>query len=307
MMYKIDEFEMYNAQEHGFGSTKIPLRIYRREHSSIAPAPLHSHDFIEIAVVTGGSGTHVLCLPDMDYFSYSMVKGNVCVVAPGEKHAYSFQPGESIQIINILFSPTVIQKSNAVCWDDFHYEEFIQLSSCLSARHKNNPQQIRLEPEELEQVCRLIQKIEWEFSHKETGYSTMIQLYFSTILTLMLRCYKREIATVDMDESTTLVAKILQYLDTHYQQKITLEQIAKMTHFSTRHITRCFKAATGLSLNEYLLNQRIADAKSLLASTTKKVSAVAMETGFENTSYFCQQFKRATGYTPNEYREINRV
>ena len=56
-MYKSDEFEMYNTREHGFGSTKIPLRIYRREHSPTAPAPLHSHDFLEIAVVVGGSGT----------------------------------------------------------------------------------------------------------------------------------------------------------------------------------------------------------------------------------------------------------
>ena len=76
--------------------------------------------------------------------------------------------------------------------------------------------------------------------------------------------------------------------------------------FSTRHITRRFKAATGLSLNEYLLNQRIAGAKSLLASTPKKVAEVALETGFGNASYFCQQFKRVTGYTPNEYREISR-
>ena len=306
-MYKADEFEMYNTQEHGFGYVKIPLRIYRREHSPTAPAPLHSHDFLEIAVAISGSGTHVLYLPDLDEVSCPVAKGNLCIVAPGEKHAYSFQPGESLRLINILFSPSVLQKSNAVCWDDFHYEEFIQLSSYLSVRQNGNPRQIRLDTEELDQVCRLVERIEREFSRKETGYSTMVQLYFSTILTIMLRCYKREIVTADIEEDRTLVAKILQYADTHYQQKITLDQLAEMTHFSTRHITRRFKAATGLSLNGYLLNQRIAGAKSLLASTPKKVAEVALETGFGNASYFCQQFKRVTGYTPNEYREISRI
>lgn len=306
-MYKSDEFEMYNTREHGFGSTKIPLRIYRREHSPTAPAPLHSHDFLEIAVVVGGSGTHVVYLPDMDEFSYSMARGNACIVAPGEKHAFSFQPGESIHIINILFSPAVVQKSDAVCWDDFNYQDFIQLSSYVSVRQKNVLQQILLSPDELEQICRLVEKIEEEFSRKETGYSTMIQLYFSAILTMMLRCYRREISTAEMEEDRTLVAKILRYLDTHYQQRITLEQLAEMTHFSTRHITRRFKATVGVSLSEYLLAQRIACAKSLLAATSKKVSEVALESGFGNVAYFCQQFKRETGCTPNEYREISRV
>lgn len=305
--YKSDEFEMYNTREHGFGSTKIPLRIYRREHSLTAPAPLHSHNFLEIAVVIGGSGTHVVYLPDMDGFSYSLSKGNVCIVAPGEKHAFSFRSGESIRIINILFSPAVVQKSTAVCWDGFNYEEFIQLCSYASVRQKDSLQQILLNPNELEQICRLIEKIEGEFSRKESGYSTMIQLYFSAILTMMLRCYRREIPSAGIEEERSLVAKLLLYLDTHYAQRITLEQLSEMTHFSTRHITRRFKATVGISLNQYLLNQRIASAKSLLVTTDKKVSEIAMESGFDNSAYFCQQFKRETGHTPNAYRRLSQL
>ena len=135
----------------------------------------------------------------------------------------------------------------------------------------------------------------------------MIQLYFSAILTMMLRCYRREIPSAGIEEERSLVAKLLLYLDTHYAQRITLEQLSEMTHFSTRHITRRFKATVGISLNQYLLNQRIASAKSLLVTTDKKVSEIAMESGFDNSAYFSQQFKRETGHTPNAYRRLSQL
>ena len=306
-MYDSDDFEMYLTQEHGFHASKIPLRIFRRQHGPTAPAPLHSHDFWEIAVVTGGSGAHVLCLPEMDEITTHLVRGDVCIVVPGEKHAFSFRPGESIQLVNILFSPVVVQKSSAACWDEYNYAEFIRASSYASARSESALRQITLTEEELEEVCGLIGGIERELSRKQSGYSTMVQAYFTAILTLIVRCCRRDSGSVESGKESGLVSQVLRYVDLHFRKKITLEELAALTHFSPRHITRKFHAVVGIPLSAYILAQRLADAKSLLATTDIKISDVALQSGFGTAAHFCQQFREETGYTPKQYRDSRRA
>ncbi len=306
-MYDTDDFEMYLTREHGFQTSKIPLRIFHREHSPTAPAPLHSHDFWEIAVVTGGSGTHALCLPEMDEIATRLVRGDVCIVVPGEKHAFSFRSGESIRLINILFSPAVVQKSSAACWDEYNYAEFIRASSYVAARSENTLRQIALTEEELEQVCGLVGRIERELSRKQSGYSTMIQAYFTAILTLIVRCCRRDSDSMESGKDSGLVSQVLRYVDLHFRKKITLAELSALTHFSPRHITRQFRAVVGIPLSAYILAQRIADAKSLLATTDMKISDVALQSGFGTAAHFCQQFRGETGYTPKQYRDGGRV
>ena len=102
-----------------------------------------------------------------------------------------------------------------------------------------------------------------------------------------------------------MVSKVLAYLDRHFQEEISLEQLSVLTHFSTRQITRRFKETVGVSVSQYILLQRMALARNLLTSTDMKITNIATEVGFSNPSYFCEQFRRVVHCTPKEYRNRN--
>lgn len=166
--------------------------------------------------------------------------------------------------------------------------------------------QIALTPEEKQFTCEMIERLEEELKTKALGYNTMAQLYFSLILTKFMRVYYSQTNGL-LDNSSNCVQMVVQYISRNYNHEITLDMLAAYTHFSVRHPTRKFKAVMEMSIAEYILQQRISNAKVLLQSTDRKIEDIAMESGFGSDSYFCLQFKKATGMTPQQYRKASQA
>ena len=101
---------------------------------------------------------------------------------------------------------------------------------------------------------------------------------------------------------THAVHLCIQYIESHCEEKITLEQLARMTHLSTAYLSRMFKQSAGTTLRTYLNGVRIARARRLLAQESMRVIDVANAVGFDDQSYFTKVFRRVTGMTPLAYR-----
>lgn len=93
-----------------------------------------------------------------------------------------------------------------------------------------------------------------------------------------------------------------EYIIKHYQDEITVEELAEITGISRSWLYRCFKQLTGLSPNEYLTNYRIERAKILLQNSTHTIKQTAYSVGFKDELYFSKIFKRMTGKSPSEYK-----
>lgn len=87
---------------------------------------------------------------------------------------------------------------------------------------------------------------------------------------------------------------------------IDLKDLAQKLNVSYTWFRRSFLQHTGLSPHQYLLQLRIARARSLLSETTRTVQQAAFQLGFENEQYFCRLFKKKTGLTPSEWRAHSR-
>ena len=96
----------------------------------------------------------------------------------------------------------------------------------------------------------------------------------------------------------------MQYLHKNLARRITLADIGRMTFFSPVYCDTVFKKDMGVSIIDYLLSRRIAEAKKLLIEGTFSLSEIAKQTGFSDSNYFTRVFKKRTGYTPTEYRKI---
>lgn len=92
------------------------------------------------------------------------------------------------------------------------------------------------------------------------------------------------------------------WLADRYSQADVLRQVVERTDVPERTLKRRFKAATGVTLIEYIQNLRVEEAKRLLENETMAVEEISAAVGYEDTSFFRRLFKRATGLTPSKYR-----
>ncbi|MEK8127695.1 response regulator [Paenibacillus filicis] len=99
-----------------------------------------------------------------------------------------------------------------------------------------------------------------------------------------------------------LVHKIKALVQLNYTQDMSLSDIADEVFMSTNYICSVFKRETGMTINDYLTQVRMSEAKTLLLTTRKKVWEIAEGLGYENHNYFSTVFKKHTGMQPQQYR-----
>ncbi|MBC8172203.1 MAG: helix-turn-helix domain-containing protein [Anaerolineae bacterium] len=92
------------------------------------------------------------------------------------------------------------------------------------------------------------------------------------------------------------------YMSQHFQEPITIAEIAAQIGLHPTYAMHLFKETFGMSLITYLTQQRIAHAQQLLIMTDGAVSDVALEAGFPNLSHFYTAFNRLCGMSPGKYR-----
>ncbi len=98
------------------------------------------------------------------------------------------------------------------------------------------------------------------------------------------------------------IADVIQYIMQHFQQDFTIEFLASQVYLSTNYLSSRFKAETGKTINQYITNLRIEQAKNLLKGTSKTVAEIAAAVGYSDEKYFSRLFAKTTGVTPTQFR-----
>ena len=101
--------------------------------------------------------------------------------------------------------------------------------------------------------------------------------------------------------------RLVEYIDHHVEDPISLGQLASMCALSEYHFARMFRQSFGVPPHQYLLARRLARAQTLLRSSSLPLGEVALRCGFSSASHFNQRFRQAMGATPGEYRQALRA
>ena len=99
---------------------------------------------------------------------------------------------------------------------------------------------------------------------------------------------------------------ICHYINEHFTENLTLEEVASLAGFSKYHFTRLFRQYADTSFYKYLNQRRIDHAKTLLLDPGLSVIEVALASGFSSLSAFLRMFKLLNHCTPTEYRSMYR-
>ena len=106
--------------------------------------------------------------------------------------------------------------------------------------------------------------------------------------------------------ATKLALDVANYVRHHLSEPISVERMAEAFFLSRPHLSAKFKRETGVTLTDFILNEKTEEAKRLLRYSDKSQAAISSYLGFSSQAHFARTFKKYAGMTPNEYREKHR-
>jgi len=101
------------------------------------------------------------------------------------------------------------------------------------------------------------------------------------------------------------LVKMMTYIEEHLTEKIELAQVADHVSLSRTYASAIFREELGITMSEFIMNERMLEAKRMLTDTELTVAAIADRLAFCSQSYFTKNFTAAEGMTPVEYRRMN--
>ena len=253
----------------------------------------HWHNILEIAI------------PLENYYDYNvkgenyrLVPGDIFIVPPGELHSIT-APSTGRRFIYMLNTLPISKLKG-----------FSSIQTLLS-----KPILLKKEthPKVYDEIYSLLISIRNEYF----GASEYADLYIESLLINLLiklgenynsdkelfpsvRLYKQKEYVIKFNQA-------LEYIDTHYMDEVTLEDVADKIGFSKYHFSRLFKQYTGYTFCDYLTYRRIKIAEEYLASPDYSITEVAMLAGFSSISTFNRLFKQVKDCTPSEFRNKNKM
>ena len=145
------------------------------------------------------------------------------------------------------------------------------------------------------------------FSKKEYAELTIYSLLLNFFVKFIYNhIYENELfPDVHMSRQQEYVKKfndLLDYIDMHYDEELSLEKMAAHMGFSKFHFSRLFKQYTSLTFNDYLNYRRLKAAEELLSDPGLPIAEVSLQSGFNSISTFNRLFKQVKNCTPSEFR-----
>ncbi|WP_150275838.1 response regulator transcription factor [Paenibacillus tepidiphilus] len=130
-----------------------------------------------------------------------------------------------------------------------------------------------------------------------------IRTYFDTVLTSAAELLKEQ----SVYTSPSIIDNVKLYIDKNIGSSISLEHLSNLFFISPSYLSHLFKEKTGDNLIDYVNRLRMERAKRLLREGDEKIYKIAKTLGYDNAKYFFRLFKKLTGYTPEEYRKLDKV
>ncbi len=122
------------------------------------------------------------------------------------------------------------------------------------------------------------------------------------LLTLLMEDSWHPARSVHTTERKRSLQDVKEYLDAHYTEKISLDQLSGLFFIDKYYLAKLFKEQFGLSVMQYLMQLRITTAKRLLRFSDLPIEKIGLECGIEDGNYFARAFKKVEGCSPTEYR-----
>ena len=239
----------------------------------------HAHTFAELFYVVGGVGQFRI---ESDFYSVSA--GDLVIVNPNVEHTETSLDAQPLEYIVLGVKDL-----------ELSVKEGQDNRFCI-ARFKRKQAEILF-------YLRTMQR---EIEAEAPGYEIICQDLLDVLVIYLMRQtdFSAKLTPIPKQASQTC-SVVRRYIDTHYKEDLSLEELAKIAHVSKYYLSHTFSKEYGISPMSYLSMRRIEESRELLATTDFPLTEIARFLGFSSGSYFSQSFRRHEGISPREYRSIH--
>lgn len=150
-----------------------------------------------------------------------------------------------------------------------------------------------------------LDRLEHETRHPRTGSGQAAK----ALLTLLLVDAARlaSVAEAETLEVSPLLARVFDVVEARFQETLSLSDVAEAVHLSPAHLTTLVRRATGRTVNAWITERRMAEARRLLLQTDRYIADVAGASSYADPAYFARQFRRRHGLSPLHYRQTHKA
>jgi AraC-like DNA-binding protein len=268
------------------------LLSYRLD--SVAPFPyVQSHSGIEIYYVNEGEGCYLvgnkIC---------ALQAGVLIVIRPYTMHKVLLTDSGNIISRHVLTcDPQFIQPSRG------ESEALPLMTSDLEFLYVQTGGRLR------ERIEQLYANIHMELSEQGAHFKTIVRSMAHELVLLAHRLHTKPDAALFQQEVRSIpeeIVYLVQYIGSNFQEKVTLDSLARTVHLNKTYMLTLFKKYTGHTIGDFLLLKRIHHAKKLLRETQLKVAEIGYRSGFNDGSHFTRMFRNHEKTTPLAYRKAQK-
>ena len=269
--YSLDREQTFTIR----GTAKL-LNVSSAKYGGDWHSVPHTHNHMELFYIVGGKGQFLI----QDQL-YPVNANNLVIINPNVPHtevSLNAQPLEYI-VLGIEGVELASSEQSNGRFSMLDHFESVEISGCL-------------------------RNILREMELKSTGYEDVCQAYMEILIIRLMRSTALSVpAQPQQISANRQCAAVKRYIDQHFKETLTLDQLAEEAHMNKFYLCHAFKQELGVSPINYLISCRIEESKYLLAETDLSISQIAQLLNFSSPSYFSQVFRRTQGVSPVEFRQ----
>lgn len=254
------------------------LELLRAKHLTQS-FPRHTHERYAVGVVEQGA---------LGYFyrgeNVVAAAGDINLCIPGEAHTGQPAAAEGWAYRMFYLDPAVLQEVASEVAGRARQLPFFQSGVIADVS-----------------LARQLRRLHLCLEATDTPLLEQETLLFDVLAQLISRHADDSPPLSQSGREPQAVTQVKRYLESHYAEDVSLNELSELTQLSRYHLVRVFAEAVGVPPHAYLRQVRIRRAKNLLASG-RPVAEVAVMTGFSDQSHLTRWFKRLWGVTPGQYR-----
>lgn len=246
------------------------------DRAPLVYSTVHTHNFFEMEFALSGSVNHLI-----NNQITTFQGGDIWLISPTTVHHFygdAVHPG--VERYLLLFDPTFI--SNTV-WRAIDVQTI--------------PLCIHLEGKDFDTLQNMFQLL---LSYADNQVLPRTEFVKWTLEWIILHLFKKHLLSKTAPVPSQLQPALV-YIQTHFRENITINEVADVVHFSAEHFSRIFHKSIGMSYKDYILNLRLTHAYSILHAPNIKVGEACFQSGFNSPEYFSRAFKKKFGISPLQH------
>ena len=293
-MKKLHSLALEQKENAKHGEASFPVRKYITRLTPDVPAVmLHWHEEAELTLITEGD-----CVYQIDLTDYAVQKDDILFVPPLLLHSISRSNSREICSETYVFHMNFLGgNSTDICSTRYLMpilNQEISMPCVITPKHPAYTS-----------MRKIFRQITSLHNEEVIGYELALKSLFLQAVFLLLQ-YRGESASEDTRVSSDKLKQVLDYIEQHYPDAISVSELARLCYFSDYHFMRFFKKHMSMTCVEYINNLRLEKAVELFEKGNASILEVSLSVGFRNLSYFHRAFKKKYHITPHSFiKELN--